>query len=232
MRVLVVEDEIKLANAIKRALELQKYAVDVAYNGEEGLDLAVGENFDIIILDLMLPKIDGVEICKQIRKEGISTPVLMLTAKGQTSDKVRGLNVGADDYMVKPFSFEELFARIRALVRRSFNGGNPTLKVKDLILDPIAYKVIKRGKVIELSSKEFSILEYLMRHKNSVITREQIVNHVWNYDADILPSTVEVHIKHLRDKIDFPFKTSLIKTVRGFGYEIREEEQDVSPSQN
>jgi DNA-binding response OmpR family regulator len=223
MRVLVVEDEIKLANAIKRALELQKYAVDVAYDGEAGLDLAVGESFDIIILDLMLPRISGIEICDQVRKEGIATPVLILTAKGQTEDKVRGLDSGADDYMVKPFSFEELFARIRALVRRSPEVNNPCLKVKDLVLDPIAFKVKRDGRLVELSTKEFSILEYLMSHKNTVITREQLLNHVWNYDADTLPSTVEVHIKHLRDKIDAPFKTQLIKTVRGFGYEIREE---------
>lgn len=224
MRILVIEDEIKLANATKRALELQKYAVDVAYDGETGLDLAIGESFDLIILDLMLPKIDGLEICKQIRKEGIHVPVLMLTAKGQISDKVTGLDVGADDYMVKPFSFEELFARIRALVRRSSNTGDPLLKVKDLTVDPIAFKVKRGGKFIELSTKEFSILEYLMRHKNTVVTREQIVNHIWNYEANILPSTVEVHIKHLRDKMDVPFGTQLIKTVRGFGYEIKEEE--------
>ena len=223
MRILIVEDEIKLANATKRALELQKYAVDVAYDGEVGLDLAIGESFDLIILDLMLPKIDGLEICRQIRKEKIHTPVLILTAKGQINDKVTGLDIGADDYMVKPFSFEELFARIRALVRRSANMDNPILKVKDLIVDPVAFKVKKGDKLIELSAKEFSILEYLMRHKNTVVTREQIVNHVWNYDADILPTTVEVHIKHLRDKIDKPFAIKVIKTVRGFGYEIREE---------
>lgn len=224
MRILIVEDEQKLANIIKRALELQKYAVDIAYDGELGLDLAIGESFDLIILDLMLPKIDGLEICKQIRKEGIHTPILMLTAKGQITDKVTGLDVGADDYMVKPFSFEELFARIRALVRRSSKTDDPVLKVKDLTVDPMAFKVKKGDKLIELSTKEFSILEYLMRHKNTVVTREQIVNHVWNYDANVLPSTVEVHIKHLRDKIDTPFKTQLIRTVRGFGYEIREEE--------
>jgi DNA-binding response OmpR family regulator len=224
MRILVIEDEVKLANATKRALELQKYAVDVAYDGEVGLDLSIGESFDLIILDLMLPKIDGLEICKQIRKKGIHTPVLMLTAKGQILDKVTGLDVGADDYMVKPFSFEELFARIRALVRRSSRTDDPVLKVKDLTLDPIAFKVKRGDKLIELSTKEFSILEYLLRHKNKVITREQIVNHIWSYDANVLMGTVEVHIKNLRDKIDVPFKTKLIRTVRGFGYEIREGE--------
>lgn len=218
-----MEDEIKLANAIKRALELQKYAVDVAYDGEAGLDLALGENFDLIILDVMLPKIDGLEICRQVREQGIHTAILILTAKGQISDKINGLDVGADDYMVKPFSFEELFARIRALVRRSSKMDEPLLKVKDLTMDPVGFKVKRNGKLIMLSTKEFSILEYLMRHKNIVVTREQLVDHVWDYDANILPSTVEVHIKHLRDKVDNPFSSKLIRTVRGFGYEIREE---------
>jgi DNA-binding response OmpR family regulator len=223
VRILVVEDEIKLANAIKRALELQKYAVDVAYNGKEGLDLAVGENFGLIILDLMLPGVDGLEICRQIRQNKICTPVLILTAKGQVDDKVAGLDVGADDYMVKPFSFEELFARARALSRRPSKMDNPILMTEDLTLDPTTYKVRRGNKLIELSTKEFYILEYLLRHKNAVVTREQIVNHVWSYETNILPTTVEVHIKHLRDKVDAGFKKSLIKTIRGFGYEIRDE---------
>jgi len=223
MKILLVEDEIKLANAIKRALELQKYTVDVANDGETGLDLAVGEKYDLILLDLMLPKVDGIEICKEIRKNSIPTPILILTAKGQVSDKVTGLDIGADDYMVKPFSFEELFARIRALVRRPSKMENQTISIKDLSLDPIALKVRRDGKIIELSTKEFAILEYLMRHKNSVVTRDRIVQSVWNYDTDVLPSTVEVHIKHLRDKIDKSFKEKLIRTIRGFGYEIRDE---------
>ncbi|MBU1017334.1 response regulator transcription factor [Patescibacteria group bacterium] len=225
MKILVVEDEVKLANAIKRALELQRYAVDLAYDGETGLDLAIGESFDLIILDLMLPKINGLEICQKIRKEGIATPILILTAKGQISDKVSGLDVGSDDYMVKPFSFEELFARICALVRRSSNVVETILQVKDLTMDPATFKVQRGGKLITLSPKEFSILEYLIKHKNKVVTKEQIVTQVWNYDSDVLPNTVEVHIKHLRDKIDVPFNSSLIRTVRGFGYEIREEEK-------
>lgn len=223
MKILVVEDEIKLANAIKRALELQKYTVDVANDGEEGLDLAIGEKYDLILLDLMLPKVDGIEICKQVRSEGMSTPVLMLTAKGQVSDKVSGLDVGADDYMVKPFSFEELFARIRALIRRPAKLEDNKLCLKDLSLDPVTYKVRRSDKSIELSTKEFAILEFLLRHKNQVVTRDQVVQSVWNYESNVLPSTVEVHIKHLRDKIDKPFKEKLIKTVRGFGYEISDE---------
>ncbi|MBA3723608.1 MAG: response regulator transcription factor [Candidatus Levybacteria bacterium] len=223
MRILIVEDEVKIANAMKRALELQKYAVDVAYDGHVGSDLAIGEKFDLIILDLMLPGIDGVTLCKKIRDEGIHTPVLMLTARGQIADKVIGLDVGADDYMVKPFSFEELFARIRALVRRPVTVQEPVLKIRDLTLDPTAFKVKRDGKTMNLSTKEYALLEYLMRNKNIVLTREQIVSHVWNYDADILPSTVEVHMKHLRDKIDTPFPQQLIRTVRGRGYTIGEE---------
>lgn len=220
MRILLVEDEIKLANATKRALELQKYVVDIAYDGEQGLDLASEEKYDLIILDVMLPNVTGLEICKQVRQKKINTPILLLTAKGQVSDKVSGLDVGADDYMVKPFSFEELFARIRALLRRGTKLEDPILRVGNLTLDPITTKVTVNKTTLQLSSKEYSILEYLLRHKNSVVSREQIINHVWNYNADIFPATVEVHIKHIRDKIDKPFKTKLIKTKRGFGYEI------------
>jgi len=223
MRILVVEDEVKLANATKRALELQKYAVDVAYNGNDGLDLAIGEKFDLLILDLMLPGLDGIELCKRIRTEGIQTPIVMLTAKGQTSDKVLGLDVGADDYMVKPFSFEELFARIRALIRRPAKSAESVLIIKDLSLDPTRFKVKRGEREIQLSTKEYSLLEYLMRNKNTVLTREQIVSHVWNYDSDILPATVEVHIKHLRDKIEESGEAKLIKTIRGRGYTIGEE---------
>jgi DNA-binding response OmpR family regulator len=223
MRILIVEDEVKLANATKRALELQKYAVDVAYNGNDGYDMAVGEKFDLIMLDVMLPGMDGIEICKRIREEGVQTPVLILTAKGQISDKVIGLDIGADDYMVKPFSFEELFARIRALVRRPVNSIENILKVKDLTLDPTRFKVKRAERLIQLSTKEYSLLEYLMRNKNAVLTREQIVAHVWDYDADILPATVEVHMKHLRDKIEEAGESKLIKTIRGRGYTIGEE---------
>ncbi len=222
MRILIVEDEMKLAHAMKRALELQKYAVDVANNGKDGLDFAIGEEFSLIILDIMLPGMDGIEICKRIRAEGIHTPVLMLTARGQISDKVTGLDVGADDYMVKPFSFEELFARVRALVRRPAQTNDPVLNIKDLTLDPKTFTVKRSGKIIELSAKEFSLFEYLLRNKNTVLTKDQIIAHVWNYDSDILPSTIEVHVKHLRDKIDISGQDSLIYTIRGRGYTIRE----------
>lgn len=222
MRILLVEDEVKLAHAMKRALEIQKYAVDVVNNGKDGLDFAVGEDFNLLILDVMLPEIDGIEICKRIRAAGIHTPVMMLTAKGQISDKVTGLDVGADDYMVKPFSFEELFARIRALVRRPAQTNDPILNIKNLTLDPKTFTVKRDDKTIELSAKEFSLLEYLLRNKNTVLNKEQIISHVWNYDSDVLPSTIEVHIKHLRDKIDTSSEPSLIHTIRGRGYTIRE----------
>lgn len=223
MRILIVEDEIKLANAMRRALELQKYAVDVAYNGTDGLDLALGEKADVILLDIMLPGIDGIEICKKIRDQKIGTPILMLTAKGQVNDKVSGLDVGADDYLVKPFSFEELFARIRALVRRAATEFDPVIRTQDLILDPTSFKVTKGSTELELSTKEFSILEYLLRNKNRVISKEQIVNHVWNYSDDVLPNTVEVHVKHLRDKLDKNSSKPLIQTIRGRGYIIKDQ---------
>ncbi len=222
MRILIVEDEIKLAKAIKRTLELQKYAVDAVYNGTEGYDLASSESYDLLILDVMLPGMNGNEICQALRQEKIDIPILMLTAKGQVSDKTMGLDSGADDYMVKPFSFEELFSRIRALVRRAHKNNVTLLQVSDLSLDPASLKVKRNNQSIELSSKEFSILEYLLRNKDKVVSKDQIVTHVWNYDADVLPTTVEVHIKNLRDKIDKPFELKLIHTVRGFGYEIRE----------
>lgn len=222
MRILIIEDEMKLAHAMKRALELQKYAVDVVNSGKDGLDFAIGEEFNLIILDIMLPEMDGIEICKRIRATGIHTPVMMLTAKGQITDKVTGLDVGADDYMVKPFSFEELFARIRALVRRPSQTNEPVLSVKDLTLDPRTFTVKRGDTIIDLSAKEFSLLEYLLRNKNAVLNKDQIISHVWDYDSDILPSTIEVHIKHLRDKIDTKGEISLIHTIRGRGYTIRE----------
>lgn len=222
MRILIIEDEIKLANAIKRALELQKYAVDVAHSGEEGLSIAMSENLDLIISDIMLPDITGLQVCEELRTNKNATPILMLTAKGQMTDKVAGLDAGADDYMVKPFSFEELFARIRALIRRASASKEPVLKIGNLTLNPLTFKVTRDKNEVQLSTKEFSILEYLMRNQGKVSSREEIVQHVWDYDANILPTTVEVHIKHLRDKIDTATQPQLIHTVRGFGYEIRE----------
>ncbi len=220
MRILIIEDEVKLAQAMKRALELQKYAVDIVHDGEAGLDLVVGEKPDLLVLDIMLPSKNGIEICKELRAQNNMIPILMLTAKGQVTDKVTGLDVGADDYMVKPFSLEELFARIRALLRRPNQTQNTVLKIMDLTLNLKTMTVKRNDTAIALSSKEFALLEYLLRNANTVISKEKLVHHVWDYDADILPSTVEVHIKHLRDKIDAPFKKPLIHTVRGFGYKI------------
>lgn len=224
MRILLVEDEIKLASAIKRALELQSYAVDIVHDGTAGFDLALGEDFDLIILDVMLPGFNGIEICKKIRESGKHTPIILLTAKGQVTDKVTGLDVGADDYMVKPFSFEELFARIRALSRRPKHKTDSVLTVNDITLDPIAFRVTRKNKIIDISTKEFALLEYLMRNKNKVLSRDQIITHVWSYESNILPNTIEVHVKHLRDKIDAPFHSHIIQTIRGRGYTIREEQ--------
>jgi two-component system, OmpR family, response regulator len=217
MRVLIVEDEHKIANSLKQGLEQEKYAVDVAYDGESGLDLAFGEEYDIMILDRMLPGIDGLTLVKKIRKKNIHTPILFLTAKGQTEDKVEGLDSGADDYLSKPFSFTELLARLRALSRRPKSSTGEILKVADLKLNPATFETNRNGKTINLSSKEFSLLEYLMRHPGKTIKKAQIISHVWDYDSDVMPNSVEVYIKHLRDKLGKP---DLIKTIRGFGYKI------------
>lgn len=221
MRILIIEDEHKIAQSIKQGLEQEKYAVDVAYTGTQGYDLASSESFDLLILDRLLPEMDGVTLCKRLRKEQIHTPILFLTAKGQLEDKVEGLDAGADDYLVKPFAFEELLARIRALIRRPKASLNTTLSIEDLELNTKSFTV-KRGKtIIQLSNKEFVLLEYLMRHPQQILTKEQIITHVWNYEANILPNTVEVYIGYLRNKIDKPFPHNpLIHTVRGFGYKI------------
>jgi DNA-binding response OmpR family regulator len=226
MRVLVVEDEHKIANAIKKGLERDPYAVDIAYDGIAGYDLASGEQYDVIILDIMLPGMDGIEICKKLREQQIHTPILLLTAKSLVEDKIIGFNTGADDYLTKPFAFAELLARIKALTRRSAATRDTILTVGDLTIDTNNYEVKRAGQKIRLSKKEYSLLEYLVRNKNKVLTKEQIINHVWNYVADVLPNSVEVYIKHLRKKIDEPFAGKvLIHTIKGFsGYKISEEE--------
>lgn len=223
MRILVVEDEHKIANSIKKGLEQESFAVDVAFTGNQGYDLASSENYDLIILDVMLPEISGIEICKKLRAENNHTPILILTARGQTSDKVEGLNSGADDYLTKPFAFEELLARIKALSRRPKNSTGSTYEVADLSLNTLTYEVKRENKKINLSSKEFALLEYLMRNNNQVVSKDQIIEHVWDYDADILPNTVEVFVGYLRNKIDKGYERSLIQTIRGFGYKISNE---------
>jgi len=213
----VVEDEHKIANSIKKGLELESFAVDVSFTGSEGFDLASSEEYDLIILDIMLPGLSGLEICKKLRKENIHTPILMLTARGQVSDKVEGLNSGADDYLTKPFAFEELLARVRALTRRPKGSVGQVLSIENLSLNTLNFEVKRGKKQIMLSSKEYALLEYLLRHPNQVLSKDQIINHVWDYESDVLPNTVEVYIGYLRGKLGKP---EIIKTVRGFGYKL------------
>lgn len=224
MRILVVEDEHKIARSIKKGLEQESIAVDISFTGQEGYDLASSEDYDLLILDIMLPEMDGIEICKKLREDGIHTPILMLTARGQVADRVSGLDAGADDYLSKPFAFEELLARVRALSRRPQKALNNVLKVSDLVLDIVKKEVRRQDKLIQLSSREYSLLEYLIRNSDQTLSKEQIINHVWDYDSDVLPNTVEVYVGYLRNKIDKSFlnSQSLIHTIRGFGYKIGE----------
>jgi DNA-binding response OmpR family regulator len=228
MKVLLVEDEHKIANSIKQGLVQENITVDVAYDGIEGYDLATTEEYDVIVLDRLLPGMEGLQICRKLREQKNHTPILILTAKGQIADRVEGLEEGADDYLVKPFAFEELLARIKALARRPQKTLETILKLDDLSLNTKTYEIKRGNTPIELSSKEFSLLEYLLRHKNEILNKDQIINHVWNYDSNILPNTIEVYIGYLRNKIDKPFNKSpkLIQTLRGFGYRIGSAEQN------
>lgn len=220
MRILVVEDEHKIAHAIKRGLEQQSYAVDVAYDGDEGAAMALTEPYDLLILDRMLPgALDGTGILKQVRKEGKHTPVLFLTAKDRVLDRAEGLNAGADDYLVKPFAFVELIARVRALLRRSPQAKATVLSYHDLMLDPENMTVTRGGTSVNLTAKEFALLEYFLNNPERIISKDTLMQHVWDYDADILPNTVEVYVGYLRNKIDKTFSdVPLIHTKRGFGY--------------
>lgn len=222
MRILVIEDEHRIAQSIKKGLEMEQYAVDMAFTGNTGFDLAVTEDYDLIILDLMLPEMDGATLCRNVRKAKIHTPILILTAKTQIEDRVKGLDGGADDYLTKPFAFEELLARVRALIRRPKEILEDILVLKDLSMNTKQFQITRGEKSIHLSRKEFSLLEYLIRNRGKIVSKDQIISHVWNYDADILPNTVEVYIRNVRNKIDRPFpkKESLIQTVRGFGYTV------------
>jgi DNA-binding response OmpR family regulator len=223
MRVLLVEDEEKIAKAVKRGLELKGYAVDVVGDGDSGFSYAIDPDYDIIILDRMLPgTIDGIEVAKRARAEGQKAPILILTARGSIDDRVEGLNSGADDYLIKPFSFSELVARMQALLRRPPISNGAVLTYDSLSLDPAKYEVHRQEQLIKLSSKEFSLLEYFMRHPEQILTKDMIINHVWNEDAIVMPNTVEVYIGYLRAKIDRPFPElpALINTVRGFGYKL------------
>jgi len=220
MKLLVIEDDHTIANSIKKGLEQESYVCDVAYDGESGLDLALSADYELIILDLMLPKVTGTSICRAVRDEKSTVPIIALTAKDAIRDKVELLNMGADDYLTKPFAFEELLARIRALARRPQQLNGETLRLQDLILNTHTYQVSRAGQSIQLSSREYSLLEYLLRHAGQTLTKDQIIRHVWNYDTDILPNTVEVYIRYLRNKIDTSNSKPLIHTVRGFGYRL------------
>lgn len=222
MRILLVEDERRLANIIKKGLTEEGFAIDVAYDGEEGQYLALSETYDLIILDITLPKIDGIAICKELRKKNIKTPILMLTARATLEEKVLGLDSGADDYITKPFAFLELRSRIHALIRRSKQESSPILKIKDLQLDPLKHTVTRSGKLITLTPKEFSVLELLLRHKDEVVSRTMIIEHVWDYNFDSISNVVDVFIASIRRKVNKGAKVKLIHTLHGVGYKISE----------
>jgi DNA-binding response OmpR family regulator len=224
MRVLLVEDEHKISAYVKRGLEEQGYAVDAAYTGLEALDWAETVDYDLIILDILLPEMDGLLVCRELRTRGSRVPILMLTARDTVDDRVAGLDAGADDYLVKPFALKELLARLRALARRSNESPKVTLlQIADLSLDTLSQRVKRGGKPVPLASKEFAVLECLMRDPDRVLSRTQIAEHVWNYDVFNHSNVVDVYIRNLRRKIDDPFEIKLIHTVRGSGYRISEE---------
>jgi len=218
MKILVVEDEERVAQFIQKGLKEEGHAVDVAYDGEDGGFLAEVNDYDLIILDLMLPKKNGLQTCKEIRDHGVNTPVLMLTARDSVEDKVRGLDAGADDYLAKPFAFEELLARVRALLRRQSESKTPTLKIADLELDPMSRQVTRSGKAIRLTTKEYALLEYLLRNPKKVLSRTLIGEHVWDMNFDPESNVIDVYVSHLRTKVDKGFEPPLIHTLRGQGY--------------
>jgi len=224
MRILVVEDEKKVASFIKRGLEEEEFTVDVAYDGEEGIQMAVDSTYDLILMDVMLPKKDGLSAIKELREKGNSTPILCLTAKDTVEDIVSGLDIGSDDYLTKPFAFAELIARVRALIRRGSQDRGAELYFADLRLDPVGHKVWRDNKEIDLTSKEYALLEYFMRSPNQVLTRTMIAEHVWDYTFDSFTNIIDVYVNYLRKKIDRDFDKKLIHTVRGVGYVLKESE--------
>ena len=223
MRILVVEDDPSLHKIISRRLREEGYAVDDCYNGEEALSYLLAAEYDCVILDWMLPVRDGIAVLSEARQRGITAPVLMLTAKDAISDRVQGLDAGADDYLTKPFAYDELSARVRALLRRKAKEKQTMLTAGDLVMDLAAHRVTRGEKEITLTSKEFALLEYLLRNQGLVLTRSQIADHVWNYDFDYDSNVVDVYIRYLRNKIDKPFGSSMIQTVRGYGYTLKAE---------
>lgn len=222
MRILVVEDEKKLASFIQRALKEMKYAVDLAYDGNEGSFMAEENPYDLIVLDIMLPNKDGFSICRDLRKKNIDTPILMLTAQDDVDDKIKGLDSGADDYLTKPFSFGEFLARVRALLRRKQNTKTTKLKIADLELDQLTHTVMRGSKLIDLTSTEYALLEYLMLNANQIVTRTMISEHVWSDDFDAFSNVINVYINYIRKKVDDGFDKKLIHSIRGVGYILKE----------
>jgi len=222
MRILIVEDERKLANSLKTALQAESYAVDVSFDGEEGYENAAVNDYDLIVLDLGLPTLDGVTVCKKLREEKISTPILMLTARDTTDDKIKGLDSGADDYLVKPFKFEELLARIRALIRRGQNQTEAIYQCDNLTLNPASHLVKRAGKEINLTSREYALLEFLISHPGQILSKTQVMDHVWDTETDPFSNVVDVYIGYLRQKIDknFSKETPLLQTTKGLGYKL------------
>ena len=223
MRILVIEDEKKVASFIKKGLEEEHYAVDTAYDGETGLYMADVNEYDLVVLDLMIPKIDGLEVLKRIRSSKNNVPILVLTAKDTVEDIVKGLDSGCDDYLTKPFNFIVFLARIRALLRREKIEKEPLLRIADLTLSPVTHKVTRRGKEIDLTSKEYALLEYFMRNPEKVLTRTMISEHVWDYHFDSLTNVIDVYVNYLRRKIDKDFEPKLFQTIRGVGYLMKRE---------
>ncbi|MDQ6795290.1 MAG: response regulator transcription factor [Chloroflexota bacterium] len=230
MRVLVVEDSPKMASLLRRGLTEEGYAVDVAANGVDGVWLATEESFDAILLDVVLPDIDGFEVCRRLRRAGRWAPLLMLTARDDVSDRVRGLDAGADDYLTKPFAFEELFARVRSLVRRGPHEQSPLLEIGDLVLDPAEHSVRRGSQPVNLTPKEFALLQYFMQHPGEALTRSRLLEHVWDFAFDGDPNIVDVYVGYLREKIDRPFGRASLETIRGVGYRLRSESPDARPA--
>jgi two-component system OmpR family response regulator len=230
MRLLVVEDSPKMASLLRRGLTEEGYAVDVVANGVDGVWLATEESFDAILLDVVLPDIDGFEVCRRLRRAGRWAPLLMLTARDDVSDRVRGLDAGADDYLTKPFAFEELFARVRSLVRRGPHERLPLLVIGDLVLDPAEHSVRRGNQPVSLTPREFALLHYFMQHPGDALTRARLLEHVWDFAFDGDPNIVDVYVGYLREKIDRPFGRASLETVRGVGYRLRNEAPDAAPA--
>jgi len=226
MRLLLVEDNKRLSDSLRLTLEDDGYAVDVAYDGLDGEEMGLMDAYDIVILDIMLPGKNGIEVCKALRNKRVRTPVLMLTARDALEDRVLGLDSGADDYLVKPFEVDELRARIRALLRRESSAKTGILQIGDLSLDPAMHTVKRGEQSIDLTAKEFSLLEYMMRHPNHLITREMAEGHLWSYENIVASNVVDVYIRRLRRKIDDPFEVKLLETLRGAGYRIRDAQEN------